>query len=913
MANDGCISRFLVSIAVLFFVYNLSAQREAAIWYFGNEAGLDFNSGLPIPLLNGRLKTHEGCSSIADRNGNLLFYTDGLTVWDKAHRIMPNGTGLLGHESSTQSAIVVPRSGSNNTQYYIFTTDDPDPEEPTNHGLNYTLVDLTLNNGFGDVVSSEKNIHLITYDTTDQLQRRFKCSEKITAVQHNDESSIWVITHFIDTFFAFEVDDNGVNPTPVTSSTNTLVHVGGYKQNAIGYLKASPDGKKLGVAHSQTSFSEVTGPKTTNKQTGKVLLYDFNTETGQVTNELLLAERLIPYGLEFSEKASKLYTTVNIYAENGTPYGSSLFQFDLTAGNIAASEEEIYTSGTVAGALQLAVDGKIYRAGYPVNGSGTSLSVIHNPEAKGTACNYETNAIYLGGNFAELGLPPFVQSCLVLKLEYHNVCLGDDTEFIITGDAPFESVLWDFGDGHTSTDESPLHRYASPGEYMVSLTKYNNGNASEPLTKQVTIYDTPSVPTDLVEYYQCTETENSEGIGDFNLQLINSTVSFDTDQIINVFYYNDMETAEDDTTNTNALPNRYTNSVEDEILVAKVYNPISQCHSFARVQLKIREAVAIQVPPLSGCDIGGGLGQFDLLYYKGLVLEQFELPIDSSIRFYLDRDDALSGAENYLPDDFISPSTTLYIRIDQESICYGIGQFNLTIEMFELPSPDEVLLCSSNGSDSVILTAGIGGGIAPTYAYAWSTGETSAAITVMTPGSYSVNITNNAGCVTQQTIEVVAVEPPKIKNVSISNDRVRIITQTHGDYEYAIDHIEGPYQDNNVFTGLSSGIKTVFVRDKNNCGVASQEITVIAYPRFFSPNGDSVNDEWHIQEIARQFNLRSPVYIFDRFGTLLAQVDPLTSGWDGTYNGRPLASADYWFRVTLTDGKELTGHFSLKR
>ncbi|NNE76504.1 MAG: hypothetical protein HKN31_05465, partial [Pricia sp.] len=248
--------RIFALFLLLFSLIQVSfAQREASRWYFGNKAGLDFNSGSPVALTDGELETHEGCSTISDQNGNLLFYSDGINVWDKLHRLMPNGTGLLGHESSTQSAIIIPKAGSK-ILYYIFTVDEPDPEEPNNQGLNYTLVDLSLNNGFGDVVSSEKNVHLVTYNQNNPLEYKLKCSEKITAVAHNDERSIWVITHFKNTFYAFRVDENGVNHTPIVSQTNTNVPPEGYKQNGIGYLKVSPDGSKIGIAHSQTSVSD---------------------------------------------------------------------------------------------------------------------------------------------------------------------------------------------------------------------------------------------------------------------------------------------------------------------------------------------------------------------------------------------------------------------------------------------------------------------------------------------------------------------------------------------------------------------------------------------------------------------------------------------------------------------------------
>lgn len=159
MKMRGTILIFLLFLSVT----SLSpAQREASRWYFGNQAGLDFNTGAPVALTDGNLIAHEGCSTISGQNGNLLFYSNGIKVWDKAHRLMPNGTGLLGHESSTQSAIIVPKAGSG-AKYYIFTVNEPDSEKTDNKGFNCTLVDLSLNNSYGDVVSFEKNVHLVTY------------------------------------------------------------------------------------------------------------------------------------------------------------------------------------------------------------------------------------------------------------------------------------------------------------------------------------------------------------------------------------------------------------------------------------------------------------------------------------------------------------------------------------------------------------------------------------------------------------------------------------------------------------------------------------------------------------------------------------------------------------------------------
>ena len=330
---------------------NAFSQKEAAIWYFGEKAGLDFNSGSPVSITDGKIITSEGCASISDKNGSVLFYTDGSLVFNKFHKVMPNGSGLLGHNSSTQSAIIVPKP-NNPYVYYIFTVDQPLPDnvddnplndqDPPNNGLNYSEVDIRLDNGLGDIPENKKNIHLITYNPEDKEEVKFKCSEKITAVQHGDGISFWVITHFLNTFYTFKVSNSGVNKTPIKSSTPLNVNTGGYLTNAIGYLKISPNGKKIAIANSSLKPDNELGPKGEIKRnTGNVWLFDFDSTTGIVNNGIPLISSTNPYGVEFSAKSRKIYVSVNLYNSEGIGIGSSLLQYNLKNNNIISSKIEI--------------------------------------------------------------------------------------------------------------------------------------------------------------------------------------------------------------------------------------------------------------------------------------------------------------------------------------------------------------------------------------------------------------------------------------------------------------------------------------------------------------------------------------------------------------------------------------------
>jgi gliding motility-associated-like protein len=133
-----------------------------------------------------------------------------------------------------------------------------------------------------------------------------------------------------------------------------------------------------------------------------------------------------------------------------------------------------------------------------------------------------------------------------------------------------------------------------------------------------------------------------------------------------------------------------------------------------------------------------------------------------------------------------------------------------------------------------------------------------------------------------------------------------------GDYEYRINPEES-YQDSPFFDNISPGFYTVYVRDRNGCGVTTQDFSIVGYPRFFTPNNDGFNDFWQLLGVSIVFEPNSEIFIFDRHGKLLKQISPQGAGWDGTYNGNPLPSSDYWFKATLMDGTTFSSHFTLKR
>jgi len=452
-----------MAVFYLFITPNTSAQGEADNWYFGSFAGLNFSTNPPTTLTNGALSTSEGCATISDPAGNLMFYSDGIRVWDRNHNVMPNGTGLGGDPSSAQSGIIVPKPGANG-RYYIFTTNAVSPI-----AFRYSEVDMSLNGGFGDVIAATKNTLLYSGS-----------AEKITAVKHGNGLYYWVVGRDWTTpnYRAFLVDCNGVNPVPVVSA-------GLVNGESWGYLVASPDGSRLASASVSSGFE----------------VSNFNNLTGVVSNTVNLGflnyagYAAGSYGVAFSPNGNVLYGT-NIQ-------NWALGQWDLTAANIPASLTFIsYTAGASAtrpgyhgGGMQLARDGRIYMT----DCSLPSLSVINNPNVLGVGCNYQASVINLQGRNSILGLPPFVQTFFDTAsygINHAQICFGNTTSFNVTGAPNLDSLRWDFGDpasgtANTSNVPSPGHVFSAPGNYGVRLIRYL-GCIKDTTDKLVTIHPIPT-------------------------------------------------------------------------------------------------------------------------------------------------------------------------------------------------------------------------------------------------------------------------------------------------------------------------------------------------------------------------------------------------------------------------------------
>ena len=450
--------------ALLFFFFFLIlinpifAQRGNN-WVFANKAWINFST-IPVSVGTSAMFQPEGSSSISDTNGNLLFYSDGVSVWNAQHQVMPNGTGLFGHSSSTQSSMIVPFP-TDSKRYYLFTMD----VDGGTHGLSYSVVNMDLDNGRGEV--ELKNIFLVG-----------PSAEKVTSVNHCNGKDIWVTTakKNSDKFYSYLVTASGIQP-PVISSIGVPNNFFG-----LGYLKFSPDATKLACVNFGRGLD----------------LFDFDPSTGQISNRKSIINGINqqPYGVEFSSNSRILYVSNTfqlqvLYRRCDVRQYSGLNADALSISATKVELDSIYLSAPAGvayfSALQLGPDGKLY-----VSHLGNSLGVIDKPDVQGVACSYLREAFPLAaGTNAIYGLPDFNQSYFKGTFGYRTSCTTKDVEFYYSKPDNASAVKWDFGDpasgtNNTSAIDSSVHTFTNPGTYQVTLVTFLNCR-NDSIKKTITV------------------------------------------------------------------------------------------------------------------------------------------------------------------------------------------------------------------------------------------------------------------------------------------------------------------------------------------------------------------------------------------------------------------------------------------
>jgi len=624
-------------------------------WYFGNNCALDFSSGSPVNVNGSALATQEGCASISDSAGNLLLYTNGVSVWNRNNAQMPNGYGLFGNISTTQSALIVPKPGST-TIYYIFTAD----AFMGYHGICYSEVNMSINIGLGDVTI--KNIQLLS-----------QACEKLVAVRHCNGIDYWVITHGYndDSYYCYLVSIAGI-ANPVVNNVGTYISGNDY----VGYLKASPNTKKLANALFGSN---------------KIELYDFDNSTGIISNpiDIIQFAGYYNYGLTFSSDSKKLYTSGDIFND-------VIYQYDISSNNqatILASQYTVATFSVVAGALQLGPDNKIY-----ISKDNTHyLDAIDSPNVIGAGCTFIHNAVSVGNNLCQGGLPNNIDAAYAL-LPFPPVINRDTTvcndSAVLVANSGGLSYLWSTGDTVQTTT------IYNSGDYWVQVQGIYGCDILQNFTD--TFHVTLASPVLI-------------NMAPFNTICYGDSLTIDAGNPGSLYLWSNMETTE---TIIVSSSNSYSVTVTGS----------GGCTASAHAIVTVDSVV----PHISG--------------------NLFACAGDSTLLFMANYVSYLWSTGTITQSIYVNVTGTYSITVTDSFGCAGTGTHSFTIN----PNPTPII--TANGpttfcqGDSVSLNAG-------NYSsYIWNTSSTSQSITVTATGLCTVTVTDGYGC-TGTASENVSVIP----------------------------------------------------------------------------------------------------------------------------------------------------------
>ncbi len=738
----------------MLLVLGLFSQNETKKWYFGNKAGLDFITNPPTVLINSAMNAMEACSTISDATGNLLFYTDGVTVWNKLHTVMANGTGLLGDPSTTQTLIV--KQPGNSNIYFIFTADCVGQA----NGLRYTTVDMNLAVGIGSVTI--KNTLIVSPST-----------EKIVGTRHCNGIDIWVITHDYpgNTFRANLVTSSGVG-TSILSSVGGIVDQGGTQ----GYLKISPSGKKIGLARCSMNGSN----------TFPLEVYDFDNSTGIVFNSLIVKMTIQAYGCEFSSDESKFYAC-------HTPGTTRISQWDLCAGSntaIVASEYTFAASGV--GAMQLGPNGKIY-----VSISGQFTGVFNNPNVGGVGCNYFINGQPIAPNNCTYGMPNFVYPKLQVQPFTYTVspaisCLTASFTSLppptITVTActsvgySLTNMLWDFGDpssgsANTSTFANPTHNYPGPGNYTAQLIYYYTcGGGTDTLKQQVVV---GAMNVNSPQNFQLcngqTLTLSATGNLTYTWSTGQNTNNINVSPTVNTTYtvygtdMNGCANMAIKTITVNSLPTIIINGSNSTCIGSSIIQTASGGNTYTWSTGSNTSTVNL-TPSLSTIYSVLGADMNNCMNSATVNISVIPLPIITTIGSTAlcvgsTISQTASGAITYLWNTGVITNTiNLAPTVNTTYTVYGtdtlgcIGQQTVSVIVNPLP------IITTSGNTIICIGSIVTQTANGANTYTWNTGENTTTVN-LTPtinSTYTVYGTNISGCTNQQTVSVTVNSLPTI-------------------------------------------------------------------------------------------------------------------------------------------------------
>jgi uncharacterized protein (TIGR02145 family) len=461
----------------LWFPVFCFSQGEWNNWIFGTHAGINFNSGIPVPIttINPSFWATHSSATASDSAGNLLFYAScSMTyyVYNSNNDTMPNGFLYSGNDAYAVQPYFVVQNLTDDSSYYLFSVRSP---SILFSGLFYSLINMRLDGGLGDIVPGEKMIPILSGNYAGDV---------VTGTRHHNNKDVWIVTrnrHNSYKYLSYLITTSGIDTTPVQSQST--VYVNGNSNNQISFIRISPDGTKLvclyDTAMEYCSFNSITGVITP--------LFHVKCPNGNVN------QSFVDCGAEWSVDNKYFYITCQCGSS-----GERLFQFDATKTDSALfKQSEVLISSDFRNAsvtLQRGSDNKIYLPRCWLD----TLDVINNPSIQGLGCNFQKDAVcLLPGNITYDGFPQFLQR---YKVYIHHTGFCQDAPVDFSADIwpPPDSLGWNFGDPasggmNLSNLPTPSHTYSNTGTYTIELFVRHIDKRTDTAWQTITILSSPQV------------------------------------------------------------------------------------------------------------------------------------------------------------------------------------------------------------------------------------------------------------------------------------------------------------------------------------------------------------------------------------------------------------------------------------
>lgn len=869
--------RFVLILALLPFSYVSLAQGENNFWTFGYNAAINFNGPNPVPATS-QLMSYEGCASICTPGGNLLFYSNGNSVWDRNHNVMPNGNDILSNQgpfggigSSTQGVAIVPFINDTN-KYYVFVLESLETGLYTGGTkLRYNVIDMTLNGGLGDVVAGQKNIMLDTIGS----------ERMIVAKGAGCYSWLLLQKGFTNQFVAWKIEPSGIHPNKVVSTAGI-----GFTNANSGELKISPDFSKIVHYHMPNNRLE---------------LLSFDRATGVVSNPVVIDTATVDtagyllYGIEFSPDNTKLYTGTN---------GRGLRQYNLSLlpNGIAVqqSKQVIAASGSYVG-MRMGPNKKIYISRFSFN----QVACINNPNGAGMACNLAPVALVTPNLLWGLGNT-------VVKNSKDTVHMKKDTAICFT--APFtytalpDYYTYTWSNGNTGQSTT----FNSPGTRTLIATDGCNILYDTIVVTGISIDTTLFVHQDTLCFnsgltapltapagYQDYSWNNGATTAQISITAAGTYISTAVSScVVRVDTFHIINQALSIQTYQTTTAACFIGGNSISLTAPAGYTHYDWNNGSQNAQIMASTPGIYYVKSTDSCTI-----RVDTFILNAIAPDTSSQTIDTTICFQQQvLLNARPGYDGYLwhnggtqQNQWVNTATPAYVNGYNLSQCRVMTDtFFFSNIDFEVNLGNDTLLCAG---DSLLLEPGS----PDSLLYTWSNLSGDPELWVRQPGIFWLKVSKGS-CSKTDTIHVQ--ERPF--SVDLGADTRLCKGERHTLYA----NIAGSsYQWNTGSTAPaievdSSGLYKVEVRDGNCYTSDSIYISFVdctnclILPNAFSPNGDGRNDAFLVQPRCPVANYQ--IKIYDRWGRNIFSANNLNTHWDGYINGRAADVGVYYYSIQIT-------------